>query len=232
MNKLMGVFWIPSEKVRKAELVEGVLEHSSEGTILEIDSDWLHSAFALESTIKCAWRRRVVGKLGDGVFVSMEECEHINTTHYSMQSKTRMKFKVSGNVFLSNDENIVSPDDVSAHEIYVEIVGLPEWFASALSHPFPSTPFATGIPRTRNTQIETACNDGDFEIRLDADFHLHIQNTLYWKSDGLFDLNPHGRQLDHPACMKRLASELPQGRSGSALGVCAGVGSAEAGPRS
>lgn len=90
----MGVSWIPSENVRNEELVGGVLKHSIEGTFLEVNSHWLHSAFALESTIKGEWRRRVVGKLGDGVSLSMEECYHTGT---SMRRESRMKFEVSGN---------------------------------------------------------------------------------------------------------------------------------------
>ena len=185
----MGLFWLPSESVRDADLVEGVLKHSAEGTFLEIDSERLHSAFSLVPATRDAWRRRVVGKLADGLFLSMKGCDHTGITHHSMQRKTRMAFKVSGSVFLSNDEELVLPDEISAHEAYVEIVGLPEWFASALSHPYPSIPYTTGIPLTRNARVEAECDDSDFEMGLDDDFKLHIQNTLYWGSDDLFDLN-------------------------------------------
>ena len=189
MNSWMGLFWLPSESVRDADLVEGVLKHSAEGTFLEIDSERLHSAFSLVPAARDAWRRRVVGKLADGLFLSMKGCDHTGITHHSMRRKTRMAFKVSGSVFLSNDEELVLPDEISAHEAYVEIVGLPEWFASALSHPYPSIPYTTGIPLTRNARVEAECDDSDFEMGLDDDFKLHIQNTLYWGSDGLFDLN-------------------------------------------
>ena len=189
MNSWMGWFWLPSDNVHDADLVEGVLKHSAEGTYLELDSERLHVAFSLVPATRDAWRRRVVGKLAGGLFVSMEGCDHTGTTHYSMRRKTRMAFNVSGNVFLSNDEEIVLPDEISAHEAYVEIVGLPEWFASALSHPYPSIPYTTGIPLTRNARVEAKCDDSDFEVGLDDDFKLHIQNTLYWGSDGLFDLN-------------------------------------------
>ena len=185
----MGLFWLPSDSVRDADLVEGVLKHSDEGTYLELDSEWLHAAFVSVPAAKDAWRRRIVGKLAGGLFVSMEGCDHTRTTHYSMRRKTRMVFNVSGNVFLSNDEETVLPDEISVHEAYVEIVGLPEWFASALSHPYPSIPYTTGIPLTRNARVEAKCDDSDFEVGLDDDFKLHIQNTLYWGSDGLFDLN-------------------------------------------
>ena len=189
MNSYMGWFWLPSDRVRDADLVEGVLKHSDEGTYLELDSDRLHAAFALVPAEEDAWRRRVVGKLAGGLFVSMEGCDHTGTTHYSMRRNPRMAFNVNGNVFLSNDKEIVLPDEISAHEAYVEIVGLPEWFASALSHPDPSIPYPTGIPLTRNDRVEAKCDDSDFEAGLDDDFKLHIQNTLYWGSDGLFDLN-------------------------------------------
>ena len=177
------------ESVRDADLVEGVLKHSAEGTYLELDSERLHAAFSLVPATRDAWQRRVVGKLADGLFVSMKGCDHTGTTLYSMRRKTRMAFKVSGHVFLSNDEELVLPDEISAHEAYVEIVGLPEWFASALSHPYPSIPYTTGIPLTRNARVEAECDDSDFEMSLDDDFKLHIQNTLYWGDNGLFDLN-------------------------------------------
>ena len=44
------------------------------------------------------------------------------------------------------------------------------------------------MPLTRNTWVDAECNDADFEVDLDDDFKLRIQNTLYWSSDGLFDL--------------------------------------------
>ena len=37
VNSWMGLFGLPSESVRDADLVEGVLKHSAEGTFLEID---------------------------------------------------------------------------------------------------------------------------------------------------------------------------------------------------
>ena len=188
VNNWTGLFWLPSEGVRDADLVEGVLKHSAEGTYLELDSERLHLEFSLVPRRMDAWRRRVVGKLADGVFVSMEECVHTGTTHYSMRRRSRVAFSVRGNVFMSNDEELVSPNEISAHEVRVEIEGLPEWFASALSHPYVSFPYATGIPLTRNTRVEAECTDGDFEVDLDDDFNLRIQNTLYWGSDGLFDL--------------------------------------------
>ena len=122
-------------------------------------------------------------------FVSMNGCDHTGTTFHSMRRKTRMAFTVSGHVFLSNDEELVLPDEISAHQAYVEIVGLPEWFASALSCPYASIPYTTGIPLTRNARVEAECDDSDFEMSLDDDFKLHIHNTLYWGSNGLFDLN-------------------------------------------
>ena len=185
----MGLFWLPSDSVRDADRVEGVLKHSVEGTYLELDSKQLHVAFSSAPATRDAWRRRVVGKLAGDLFVSMEGCHYTGTTHYSMRRKARMAFDVSGNVFLSNDEEIVFPDEISAHEIYVEIVGLSEWFASALSCPYASIPYATGIPLTRMTQVEAECDDNDFEMGLDDDFNLRIQNTLYWGSNGLFDLS-------------------------------------------
>ena len=174
----MGSFWLPSESVRDADRVEGVLKHSAEGTYLELDSERLHAAFSLAPATRDAWQRRVVGKLADGLFVSMKGCDHTGTTLHSMRRETRMAFTVSGHVFLSNDEELVLPDEISAHQAYVEIVGLPEWFASALSHPYPSIPYTTGIPLTRNARVEAECDDSDFEMSLDDDFKLHIQNTL------------------------------------------------------
>ncbi len=184
----MGLFWLPSEGVRDGDAVEGVLKHSAEGTFLELDSERLPVTFSLLPGRQDAWRRRVVGKLADGVFVSMEECVHTGTTHYSMRRMARVAFSVRGNVFLGNDEELASPNEISAHEVHVEIEGLPEWFASALSHPHVSFPYATGMPLTRNTRVDAECNYADFEVDLDDDFKLRVQNTLYWGSDGLFDL--------------------------------------------
>ena len=189
MNSWMGSFWLPSESVRDADRVEGVLKHSAEGTYLELDSERLHAEFSLAPGTRDAWQRRVVGKLADGLFVSMKGCDHTGTTFHSMRRKTRMAFTVSGHVFLSHDEELVLPDEISAHQAYVEIVGLPEWFASALSHPYASIPYATGIPLARNARVEAECDDSDFEMSLDDDFKLRIHNTLYWGSKGLFDLN-------------------------------------------
>ena len=188
VNRWMGLFWLPGDGVRDADLVEGVLKYSAEGIYLELDSERLHSELSLVPSTKDAWRRRVVGKLADGLFVSMEGCVHTGTTHYSMRRKTRSAFSVRGNVFLSNDEGLVSPDEIGAHEVHVEINGLPEWFASALSHPHPSLPYATGIPLTRSTRVEAECDDSNFEVDLDDHFKLRIGNTLYWGADGLFDL--------------------------------------------
>ena len=188
VNNWMGLFWLPSEKVRDGDAIEGVLSHSAEGTRLELDSERLPVAFSLVPSTKDAWRRRVVGTLADGVFVSMEECVHTGTTHYSMRRTSRVAFNVRGSAFLSNDEGLVSPNKIRAHEVHVEIEGLPEWFASALSHPRASFPYATGIPLTRNSRVEAECNDTGFEVDLDDDFKLRIQNTLYWGSDGFFDL--------------------------------------------
>ena len=185
----MGSFWLPSESVRDADRVEGVLKHSAEGIYLELDSERLHAAFSLTPGTRDAWQRRVVGKLADGLFVSMKGCDHTGTTLHSMRRKTRMAFTVSGRVFLSNDEELVLPGEISAHQAYVEIVGLPEWFSSALSHPYPSIPYATGIPLTRNARVEAECDDSDLEMSLDDDFKLRIHNTLYWGSNSLFDLN-------------------------------------------
>ena len=189
MNSWMGCFWLPSNSIRDADTFEGVLNHSTDGTYLELDSERLHVAFSTEPVTKAAWRHRVVGKLADGLFVSMEGCNHSGTTLYSMRRETRMAFNVSGNVFLSNDEEIVLPDEISAHEAHALIEGLPEWFASALSHPRPCVPYTTGIPLTRNARVEAKCDDSEFEMDLDDDFKIHIQNTLYWGSNGLFDLN-------------------------------------------
>lgn len=185
----MGLFWLPSEGVRDTDLVEGVLKHSREGTYLELDSRRLHVEFSLAPSSKDNWRRRVVGKLADGLFVSMEGCVHTGTTHYSMRGKARIAFSVRGNVFLSSDEELVSPNEISAHEVHVEIGGLPEWFASALSHPHPTFPYTTSIPLIRHIRVEAGCNDSNFEVDLDDDFKLRIQNTLYWGCDGLFDLS-------------------------------------------
>ena len=189
VNTWIGLFWLPSDGVREADLVEGVLKHSADGTYLELDSERLHVELSLVPSSKDAWRRRVVGKLADGVFVSMEGCVHTGTTHYSMRRKTRIAFSVRGNVFLSNDEELVSPNEIRAHEVHVELGGLSEWFASALSHPHLSFPYTTGIPLSRNARVEAECDDSDFEMDLDDDFKLRIHNTLYWGSDGLFDLN-------------------------------------------
>lgn len=189
MSSWMGSFWLPSKSVRDADRVEGVLKHSTEGTCLELDSERLHTAFSLAPATREAWQRRIVGKLADGLFVSMNGCDHTGTTFHSMRRKTQMEFKVSGHVFASNDEDLVLPDEISAHQAYVEIVGLPEWFASALSYPDPSVPYATGIPLTRNAWVEAKCDDRGFEMSLDDDFKLHIHNTLYWGSNSLFDLN-------------------------------------------
>ena len=184
------MFWLPSDSVREADLVEGVLKHSTEETILELDSERLHVAFSLVPSTRDAWRRRVVGKLADGLFVSIEGCNLTHTTHHSTRCKTRMTFNVSGNVFLTNDEEMVLSGEVCANEAYVEITGLPEWFASALSRPDPSMPYTTGIPLDRNARVEAECDDSsDFNIGLDDGFELRIQNTLYWGSDGLFGLN-------------------------------------------
>lgn len=188
MTSWMGSFWLPSVSVCDADRVEGVLKHSAKGTYLELDSERLHAAFSLTPSSRDAWQRRVVGKLADGLFVSMEGCDHTGTTFYSMRRKTRMAFAVSGHVFLSNDEGLVLPNEISAHQAYVEIVGLPEWFASALSHPYPSIPYATGIPLTRKARVEAECDDSDLEMSLDDDFKLRIHNTLYWGSNSLFDL--------------------------------------------
>lgn len=185
----MGLFWLPSENVRNADRVEGVLKLSAEGTCLELDSKLLHAAFSLAPATREAWQRRIVGKLAGGLFVSMNRCDHTGTTFHSMRRKPRMAFTVSGHVFVSNDEDLVLPGKISAHQAYVEIVGLPEWFASALSFPAPSIPYATGIPLTRNAWVEAKCDDRGFEMNLDDDFKLHIHNTLYWGSKGLFDLN-------------------------------------------
>ncbi len=189
MNSWMGSFWLPSESVRDADRVEGVLKHSAEGTYLELDSEWLHAAFSSASGTRDTWQRRVVGKLADGLFLSMNGCDHTDTTFHSMRRKTRMAFKVSGHVFVSNDEELVLPDEIKAHQAHVEIVGLPEWFASALSRPHPRIPYATGIPLDRNARVEAECDDSDFEVSLDDDFKLRIHNTLYWGFKGLFDLN-------------------------------------------
>ena len=189
MNNWMGLFWLPSEGVRDADLVEGVLKHSAEGTFLELDSERLDRELSLVPRSKDEWRRRVVGKLADGLFVSMEGCAHTGTTHYSMRGKSRIAFSVRGDVFLSSDEELVSPNELSAHEVHVEIGGLSEWFALALCRPRPSSPYSTGIPLTRNNRVEVGCNDSDFEVALDDDFNLRIQNTLYWGSDGLFGLS-------------------------------------------
>lgn len=188
MDKLTGLFWLPSEGVRDRDAVEGVLKHSAEGTILELDSRRLTAAFSLVPEKKDAWRRRVVGKLADEVFVSMEQCVHTGTTYYSMRRKSRVAFSVRGNAFLGNDEELASPNGISADEVHVEIEGLPEWFASALSYPRVNSPYATGIPLTRNTRVKAECNDASFEIDLNDDFKLRIQNTLYWGADGLFGL--------------------------------------------
>ena len=189
MNSWRGSFWLPSDSVRDADRVEGVLKHSAKGTFLELDSGRLYTAFSLEPATTEAWRSRIVGMLADDLFVSMKGCDHTATTFHSMRHKPRMAFTVSGPVFLSNDEELVLPDEISAHQAYVEIVGLPEWFASALSRPDRSIPYTTGIPLTRNARVEAECDDSDFEMSLDDNFKLHIHNTLYWGSNGLFELN-------------------------------------------
>ena len=189
MNNWTGLFWLPSDGDRDADHVEGVLKHSREGTYLELYSERLHVEFSLVPSSKDNWRRRVVGKLADGLFVSMEGCAHTGTTHYAMRRKARIAFSVRGNVFLSSDEELVSPNEISANEVHVEIGGLPEWFASALSHPHSRFPYTTGIPLTRTTRVDAGCDDSDFEVDLDDDFKLGIQNTLYWGSEGLFDLS-------------------------------------------
>ena len=170
------------------DVAEGILRHSSDGTHLEVDSERLFLAFSRASAIREAWRRRVVGKLADGLFVSMEGCVHSGTTHYTMRRNTRMKFRVNGDVFLSSDEQLVSPDEILADEVHVEIGGLPEWFATALSHPYPSIPYTTGIPLSRSTQVEARCDERSLEVDLDDGFQLRVHNTLYWGSDGLFGL--------------------------------------------
>lgn len=185
---LNGQFWIPSSCVRDADRVEGVLKHSVEGTTLELESDGLFREFALLPYKMDAWKHRVVGTVADGVFVSIAGCDHTGTTHYSMRRNPRMAFKVTGNVFLSNDERLVSPAEINANEAYVEIGGLPEWFGSPLSHPDSSVPYSTGIPLSPNTRVEAKCDDSKVEMNLDDDFKLSIQNTLYWGSDGFFDL--------------------------------------------
>ena len=185
---LNGQFWVPSNSVRNADLVEGVLKQSDKGTTLELESDSLFREFALLPDKMAAWQRRVVGRIADGVFVSIAGCNHIGTTHYSMRRNPRMAFNVTGNLFLSNDERLVSPAEINANEAYVEIGGLPEWFASPLSHPDLSAPYSTGIPLTPNTRVDAECDDIKVEVSLDDNFKLSIQNTLYWGSDGFFDL--------------------------------------------
>lgn len=100
-----------------------------------------------------AWQRRVVGMVADGVFVSMAGCNRTNTIHYTVRRNPKMAFNVTGDVFLSNDEQLVSPVEINANEAYVEIGGLPEWFASPLEQPDSSVPYSTRIPLTPNTEI-------------------------------------------------------------------------------
>ena len=188
MNSWIGLFWLPSESTCDRNTVDGVLKHSPEGTYLELSSERLPREFALIPSSKEKWRRRVVGKLADGLFVSMKGCTYTGTTHYAMRTESRITFLVRGTVYLSSEEEIVSPHEATAHEVHVEIGGLPEWFASALSHRHPSFPHATGLPLTRDNWVEARCNDNYFEVDLDEVFKLHIQNTLYWWSDGLFGL--------------------------------------------
>lgn len=188
MSTLNGQFWVPSNSLRDSDLVEGVLKHSPEGTTLELESDRLFRELASLPHKMDAWQRRVVGKVADGVFVSIAGCNQTGTTHYYMRRNPRMTFSVTGDVFLSNDEQLVSPVEINANEAYVEIGGLPEWFASALSHPGSSVPYSTGIPLTPNTRVDAECDDNKVEVSLDDDFKLSIQNTLYWGSNGLFEL--------------------------------------------
>lgn len=190
MSILNGQFWVPvpSTSLRDADLVEGALKHSPEGSTLELESDRLFREFALLPHKMDAWKRRVVGKVADGVFVSMAGCKPTNTIHYTMRRNPKMAFNVTGDVFLSNDEQLVSPVEINANEAYVEIGGLPEWFASPLEHPDSSGPYSTGIPLTPNVRVDAECDDSKVEVSLDDDFKLSIQNTLYWGADGFFDL--------------------------------------------
>ena len=165
-----------------------MLKHSPEGTTLELESDQLFREFAMSPHKMNAWQSRVVGQVADGVFVSIAGCNRTGTAHYSMRRNSRMTFNVTGDVFLSNDEQLVSPDEINATEAYVEIGGLPEWFASALARPGPSAPYSTGIPLTLKTRVDAECDASKVELSLDDDFNLSMQNTLYWGSDGFFDL--------------------------------------------
>lgn len=189
MTTWRGLFCLPSDVVRDEDWIEGTLEHSEGGTRLELDSERLGFDFSRAPATKDAWRRRVVGKLSAGMFVSMEGCDHTRTTYYTMRQKARLAFRVNGNVFLSRDEELVSPDEICANEIHVEIDGLSEWFASGLSCPHTSIPYATGIPLSRSIQVEARCDDGNLEVDLEDGFELRVQNTLYWHSEGLFGLS-------------------------------------------
>lgn len=189
LNSWMGRFWLPSENVRESDVFEGTLKHSYEETILEIDSDRLESIFAIRPSEKEAWRRRIVGQLADCLFVSIEGCYFARNTYYFLRNKARMTLNVTGNVFLTNDEDILSPERVKVVEAHAEIAGLPEWFASALSSPYPSLPYATGIPLKQKTSIKTECDERCLAISLDEKIRLQVRNTLYWSSNGLFDLN-------------------------------------------
>jgi len=85
--------------------VDGVLKYSAEGTYLELSNGRLPRGFALIPSSRDKWRRRVVGKMADGVFVSMEGCTHTGTTHYAMRAEARITFLVRLNEYLSSDES-------------------------------------------------------------------------------------------------------------------------------
>jgi len=186
MTEWRGLFWLPSNSVDEANRVEGILRHSDEGTHLELLSKRL--AGDLPGT-KEAWRHRVVGMLAGELFVRMDGCRHLRTTNYAMRRTARLAFSVNGDVFVGSDQEIVSPAEIQAQEDHVEIEGLPEWFASALSHPHSSIPYLTGIPLKRSTRVDAQVEGDSLRVDLDDGFELRAHNTLYWGSDGLFDLS-------------------------------------------
>lgn len=108
MSILNGQFWVPvpSSSLRDADLVEGALKHSPEGTTLELKSDRLFREFASLPHKMDAWQRRVVGMVADGFFVSMAGCKLTNTIHYTMRRNPKMAFNVTGDVFFEQRRTV------------------------------------------------------------------------------------------------------------------------------
>ena len=189
MEELSGIFGLPSDKINERNFHEGVLKYSKEKITLEIDSDHLSNMFLLIPTKKEEWYRRIVGRLMGGIYASFEKCHLVRTTLRTMRNKDQVKFEITGNVFLTEDEAILGPDIITAHEIFFEITGLREWFAPSLSYTRSNTPYTLGLPHHTKTQVKADCALDKLKVALGDNAELQIQNTLYWSPDGFYGLN-------------------------------------------